>query len=216
MPRPANFQCDGFVIVSHLDSCSRPVGEFLVPRVDAAFPLLTLWEQGAGPVRWFSSETIMCWFTVRGRAHTPTVSFLLGSDCQAYRTEGVYEKQIERREGGWWVMWKVVVFKVLCSECQTVCWILSWDLEDVGEWAEHSAGEPGRDGSPYVHSVWKGLLLIQRSKSFFFFCWDGTAEVCLELDSAARAQSREAFMRRYSDISKIWKEDFQWMTGVSI
>lgn len=31
---------------------------------------------------------------------TPTVSFLLGSDSQAYRTEGVYEKQIARREGG--------------------------------------------------------------------------------------------------------------------
>lgn len=57
-----------FVMVSPLDSCWRPVGEFLVPRVDTAFPLLTLWEQGAGPVRWFSSETIMCWFTVRGRA----------------------------------------------------------------------------------------------------------------------------------------------------
>lgn len=57
---PSNFQRVGFVIVSHLDSCSRPMGEFLVPRVDTAFPLLTLWEQGAGPVRWFSSETIMC------------------------------------------------------------------------------------------------------------------------------------------------------------
>lgn len=66
--RPSNFQCVGFVIVSHLDSCSWPMGEFLAPRVDTAFPLLTLWEQGAGPVRWFSSETIMCWFTVRGRA----------------------------------------------------------------------------------------------------------------------------------------------------
>lgn len=29
---------------------------------------------------------------------TPTVSFLLGSDCQAYRTEGVYEQN--REEGG--------------------------------------------------------------------------------------------------------------------
>lgn len=56
----ANFQCVSFVIISHLDSCSWSVGEFLVPRVDTAFPLLTLWEQGAGPVRWFSSETIMC------------------------------------------------------------------------------------------------------------------------------------------------------------
>lgn len=65
---PANFQCVCFVMVTYLDSCSWPVGEFLVLRVDTAFPLLTLWEQGAGPVRWFSSETIMCWFTVRGCA----------------------------------------------------------------------------------------------------------------------------------------------------
>lgn len=43
---PVNFHCVRFVIVSHLDSCSGPVGEFLAPPVDTAFPLLTLWEQG--------------------------------------------------------------------------------------------------------------------------------------------------------------------------
>lgn len=96
---PANFQCVSFVIVSHLDSCSWPVGEFLVPRVDTAFPLLTLWEQGAGPVRWFSSETIMCWFTVRGRAVHSHCFLLTGKWHSGLPYRGSVWKT-DREEGG--------------------------------------------------------------------------------------------------------------------
>lgn len=83
--------------------------------------------------------------------------------------------ETERREGDWWVMWKVVVFKVLCSECQTVSYILPWTLEDMREWAE-GAGEMGKD--------W--MISLERLDCWFdagmSFCWDGPAEVCLKVD----------------------------------
>lgn len=90
------------------DSCSCSVGEFLVPRVDAAFPLLTLWEQGAGPVRWFSSETIMCWFTVRGRADYSHCFLLTGKWLSGLPRGGsVWETD------GWCERWRYLRFFAL-------------------------------------------------------------------------------------------------------
>lgn len=122
------------------------MGEFLVPTAAAAFPLLTLWEQGAGQVRWFSSETIMCWFTARGRAVHSHRFLLTGKWLSGLPNGGsVWETDREvgggRESDGWCERWWY-----LRSECHTVCCIPSWDLEDMGEWAER-AGELRRDGS---------------------------------------------------------------------
>lgn len=46
-----------------------------------------------------------------------------------------------REEGGWWVMWKVLVFKVLCSECQTLRCILSLGLGGRGSVSRTQTGE---------------------------------------------------------------------------
>lgn len=69
------------------------VGEFLVPTETSSlfhslspFPFFVLWELRAEPVRYFSSEPL-CIDSLRGGGRLPpTASFLLGSDCQAYRT----------------------------------------------------------------------------------------------------------------------------------
>lgn len=83
-------------------------------------PCLFYGNRGAGPVRWFSSETIMCWFTVRGRAFHSHCFLLTGKWLSGLPKGGsVWEG---RREGAWWVIWKVDVFKVL--------WLWMW-----GSWA---------------------------------------------------------------------------------
>lgn len=92
----SNLQCVGFVVDSQPDSCSWSVGEFLVPLVEAAFPLLTLWEQGAGPVRWFSSETyvlihcegVCCSLPLFPSYWEVTVRLTKQRECMRNREEG--------------------------------------------------------------------------------------------------------------------------------
>lgn len=151
------------------DSCSCSVGEFLVPRVDAAFPLLTLWEGGRTSQMVFLRNYYVlihcegaCWLLPLFPSYWEvTVRLTKGRECMR----------------NWWVMWKVAVFKVLCSECQAVCCIPLWNLVDMGEWAPKCrSNEEGLD----IHSLLKASLLMRRC-SVFLLRMD---EVCLKPGSS--------------------------------
>lgn len=133
---------------------------------------------GQGRFIWFSSETIMCWFTARGRA-APSHSFLLTGKWLSVRLtvrKGVHES--EKRdgvEGGRLkcYVWKKVVFKVLCSECQAVCCILPWDLQAMGERADHT----GELGTEIQWLVCLQFDLEADAYTRTIFCWDGKLAV---------------------------------------
>lgn len=109
---PANLRRVGLVIVSQLDSCSL-CGEIPVSSRRHSLSLAYFMGTGGQDRSDGFPQKLLCVDSLWGGVcFTPTVSFLLGSDCQAYRREGAYEKP-GWREGAWWVIWKVEVFKVL-------------------------------------------------------------------------------------------------------
>lgn len=111
------------------------------------FPCLLYGNRGQGMSDGFPQKLLCVDSLWGGVVFTPTASFLLGSDCQAYRTEGVYKKQ--GREVNV-VMWKGVY--ILAQ----LLWMSGIVLHPLGfggdEGGEH-AGELGGG----VYSLWKKL-----------------------------------------------------------